>query len=81
MMGGGHMQGHSLNFNLKGKQVFSRLGLVKGCCQVLIHMNSWAKTAVVTPLGNYQFYFMPFGHKNAGVNGEVIDFVFVYLCR
>ena len=52
---------HSLNFQLKGKRVFSRLDLVKGYFQVLVNKASKAKTAVVTPFGTFQFYFMPFG--------------------
>ena len=45
-----------INNNLKGKQVFSRLDLVKGYFQVPFHKDSRAKIAVVTP----------FGLKNAG---------------
>ena len=52
---------HSLNFQLKGKQVFSRLDLVKGYFQVHVNKASWAKTDVVTPFGTFQFNFMPFG--------------------
>ena len=40
---------HGLNYNLKGKQVFSRLDLVKGYFQVPVHKDSRAKIAVVTP--------------------------------
>ena len=53
---------HSLNFQLKGKQVFSRLDLVKGF-QVPVNKASRAKTAVVTPFGTFKFNFMPFGLK------------------
>ena len=44
---------HSLNFQLKGKQVFSRLDLVKGYFQVPVDKASRAKTAVVTPFGTF----------------------------
>ena len=57
---------HSLNFQLKGKRVFSRLDLVKGYFQVPVDKASRAKTAVVTPFETFQFIFMPFGLKNAG---------------
>ena len=57
---------HSLNFQLKGKCVFSRLDLVKGFFQVLVNKASRAKTADVTPFGTFQFNFMLFGLKNAG---------------
>ena len=58
---------HLLNFQLKGKHVFSRLGLVKGYYQVLVNKASPAKTAVVTSFGTFQFNFMPFRIKNAGL--------------
>ena len=78
---------HLLNFQLKGRHVFSRLGLVKGYYQVLVNKASPAKTAVVTPFGTFQFNFMPFGLKNAGATIQKLmdkilgdlDFSFVYL--
>ena len=78
---------HGLNYNLKGKRVFSQLDLVKGYFQVTVHKDSQAKTAVVTTFGTFQFNFMPFGLKNEGVIFqrlmdkimEGLDFVFVYL--
>ena len=47
---------HGLNYNLKGKQVFSQLDLVKGYFQVPVHKDNQAKTTVVTPFGTFQFY-------------------------
>ena len=52
---------HLLNFQLKGKHVFSRLCLVKGYYQVLVNKASPAKTAVVTPFGTFQFNFFLLG--------------------
>ena len=78
---------HSLNFQLKGKWVFSSLDLVKGYFHVSVDNSSRAKTAVVTPFGTFQFNFMPFGLKNTGATFQRLmdsifgdlDFVFIYL--
>ena len=78
---------HSLNFQFKGKRVFSLNDLVKGYFQVLVNKASKAKTAVVTPFGTFQFNFMPFRLKNAGATFQRLmdqifgdlDFVFIYL--
>ena len=77
---------HSLNFQLKGKHVFSRLDLVKGYFKVPVNKASRAKTVVVTPFGTFQFNFMPFRLKNTATLQRLmdqifgdLDFVFVYL--
>ena len=51
----------SLNFQLKGKCVFTRLDLVKGYYQVGVNEASQAKTTVVTPFGTFQFNFFLLG--------------------
>ena len=73
--------------SLHGSTVFSNLDLYKFCHQVPVAPKHRHKTALVTPLGSFQFKRMPMGLSNSGKTllrfmNEIfrdLNFVFVYL--
>ena len=50
---------------LYGKNIFSKVDLFKGFWQVPMAPEDIQKTAVITPLGLFEFVRMPFGLRNA----------------
>lgn len=80
-----HIQDFSAR--LAGRNVFSKIDLVRGYHQVPVAPVDIPKTAVVTPFGLFEFIRMPFGLKNAAqafqrlmdTVCQPLDFVFVYL--
>ena len=58
-----HLQDFAIN--LEGKNIFSKIDLVRAYNQVPMHAADTAKTAIVTPFGLFEYLRMPFGLKNA----------------
>jgi hypothetical protein len=54
-----------LSANMDGCTIFSKIGLVKAFHQVPIALEDRQKTAVITPFGLFEYYYMPFGLCNA----------------
>ena len=77
---------HLLDFaiNLEGKNIFSKIDLVRAYNQVPADI---AKTAIVTPFGPFEYLRMPFGLKNAAqtfhrfmdIVFRDLPFVYIYL--
>ena len=77
----------SFSDQLKGSQIFSKLGILKAYHHVDIHPSDRHKTAVLTPWGAYQFRKMAMGLSNAGASFQRyiehvlkdIENVYIYL--
>jgi Reverse transcriptase (RNA-dependent DNA polymerase) len=73
--------------HLDGCKVFTKLDLQKGYFQVPVAPGDIPITAVITPLGLFEFVCMPFGLKNAGMTFQRlmdrimfnIPYMFVYV--
>lgn len=68
----------SLIMSLHGKKVFSKIDLQRAYLQIPVASQDVPKTAVITPIGLFEYLYMPYGLKNAGSTFQrYIDTIFV----
>ncbi|KAL7289042.1 hypothetical protein TKK_0016996 [Trichogramma kaykai] len=70
---------------LSGKSIFSRLDLLQAFNQIPMTPEDVPKTALITPIGLFEFLFMPYGLRNASqtfqkfVNEALGDLAFIFI--
>ncbi|CAH8493409.1 unnamed protein product [Dicrocoelium dendriticum] len=80
-----HIQ--DITASLRGSRVFSKIDLVRAYHQIPVAEDAIPKTAVITPLGLFEFLRMPFGLRNAAQTFQRfidsvtrgLDFVYPYI--
>ncbi|GBM33662.1 Transposon Ty3-I Gag-Pol polyprotein [Araneus ventricosus] len=77
---------HDFSHGLDGKTAFSKIDLVKACHQIPIKSSDSHKTAVITPIGLFEYTSMTFGFKNAAqsfqrfIDQVLLGLDFPYAC-
>ena len=67
----------SLSDKLRGMNTFSKIDLERAYHQIPIHPDDQEKTAITTPMGLFEYKYMPFGLRNAGATFQrFIDSLF-----
>lgn len=78
---------HDFSHNLCGRKVFSSIDLERAYHQIPVAKEDIPKTAVITPIGLFEYVVMTFGMRNAGQTFQRLmqqafgdlDFVFCYI--
>lgn len=78
---------HDFASNLHGKTIFSKIDMIKGYFQIPVEESDIPKTAIITPIGLFEFTRMTFGLCNAAQTfqrfmNEVLrglDFCYAYI--